>query len=334
MDKMKRYGICVAGTLIADEFHRVDSYPSEGMLATVRETDTHVGGSGNLIIDLARLDASLPIKVCAVVGEDDSGERLLKALGSYPNIDTGDVVREGESSVTLVFNAADSKQRTFFYIPGASDVFDASSIRWENINSAVFHLEYLLLMKRVDAPDPEYGTHGARILKTAREHGMLTSIDMFSEISDRLKSVVLPALRFTDVCCINEVEAEAVTGVKLPKDGAVSEEWAREALSELCRLGVSDWAVIHSPRISYGLDREAEKFFTVESLKLPEGYVKGTTGAGDAFCSGILYGLQARWSLGEAMRLAVAAAACSLSEDNGTDGMRSADEAMRLWELY
>ena len=39
-------------------------------------------------------------------------------------------------------------------------------------------------MAKVDGPDEEYGTLGARILHDARERGMKTSIDVVSEQSD------------------------------------------------------------------------------------------------------------------------------------------------------
>ena len=331
---MQREGICVAGSIIADCFYEVDTYPDEGFLSVVRSSAVHIGGSGNLILDLSKLDADLNVKICAVVGKDDKGSELLKSLKMYTNIDISDVFCEGESSVTLVMNANDSKQRTFFYIPGASDVFDESYIKWDNIRSKIFHLEYLLLMKKVDSPDAEYGTHGARILAEAKKRGMITSFDMVSEQSDRVSEVIRPALKFTDICCINESEAEAVTGIRISNGGVVSDERAYEALYALRELGVSRWIVIHSPARSYGLDVMENRTVCVHSLKLPSGYIKGTTGAGDAFCSGILYGAHSEYSIDEAMRLAVACAASSLSENNGTDGMRTKDEVLSLYDIY
>ena len=326
---MVRKGICVAGSLIADHFYAVDSYPKEGFLSVVRSNTMHIGGSGNLILDLAKLDKDLDVKVSAVAGEDQSGDDLLDVLNRYGNIDTADIVREGQSSVTLVMNAKDTKQRTFFSIPGASDVFDESKINWENITSRIFHLEYLLLMKKVDADDSEYGTHGARILARAKAEGMITSFDMVSEQSNRVRDVVRPALKFTDICCINEAEAQAITGIEV-----VSRETAELALYELHRLGVSKWVVIHSPKHNYGYDAILDEMVCVDSLKLPEGYIKGTTGAGDAFCSGILYGAHCGDTLGNSMKLAIACAACSLSESNGTDGMRSYEETLSLIKQY
>ena len=81
-------------------------------------------------------------------------------------------------------------------------------------------------------------------------------------------------------------------------------------------------------------DCETERLYFVPSLNLPKGYIKGTTGAGDAYCSGVLYGAHEDMNLEEAMKLARACAACSLSEENGTDGMREFNEVLLLAEKY
>ncbi|MBQ8407222.1 MAG: carbohydrate kinase family protein, partial [Clostridia bacterium] len=162
-------GITVAGTLISDVFYEIDTYPEQGLLTNVRSTKKNIGGSGNIILDLAKMDEELPVKVCAIVGKDGDGDNLLSILEKYPNIKTDAITVEGSSSVTIVMNANDTKQRTFFFVPGASDVFDESYIDWEKVDAKIFHLEYLLLMKKVDAFDPEYGTHGAKLLAKAKE---------------------------------------------------------------------------------------------------------------------------------------------------------------------
>ena len=329
-----KQGITVAGTLIADLFYEIDSYPKQGYLTTVRAQSHNIGGTGNLILDLAKLDGSLTVKVCALVGRDESGDALREILAGYPNVDTDAVTVCGESSRTLVMNAADTKQRTFFFVPAASDIFCEEYIDWDKADAKIFHLEYLLLMKRVDTPDAEYGTHGARILHDAKERGMMTSIDVVSEQGDRGARVIGAALRYTDICCINEAEAEAATGVVLTEDGQPVPERIPQAIDRLRELGVSKWIVIHTPKCGYGYDCERGEYVTVASLDLPRGYIKGSTGAGDAYCSGVLYGAYRDFSLADSMRLARACAACSLSENNGTDGMRAYDEVMALEQRF
>lgn len=327
-------GITVAGSLIADNYYLIDSYPEQGKLTNIRATDRAVGGTGNLIMDLAKLDADLPVKVSAMIGEDGNGSFIKKTLSKYPNIQLENVVENGETSMTMVMDAQDNHQRTFFYLPAASDAYDESVIDWEQVDADIFHLEYILLMKKIDEPDAEYGTHGARILYQARKRGMKTSIDMVSETSGRGGEIVKAALKYTDYCTINEIEAEMITGIKILQDGAVNEENAYNALKELVKYGVSTWAIIHSPSCGYGIDCESQEIFKVKSLHLPEGYIKGSTGAGDAYCSGILYGAYKNKSLEESMKLGTACAACSLSEISGTAGLRPYGKVMELYEQY
>jgi sugar/nucleoside kinase (ribokinase family) len=105
------------------------------------------------------------------------------------------------------------------------------------------------------------------------------------------------------------------------------------ALRKLKELGVSDWAVIHCPEIGCGVDEQGE-FFAVPSLKLPVGWIKGTVGAGDAFCAGILYAAEMDMSMEQALKLGACSAAASLSEVSASDGVKTVEEVLKLYDLY
>ena len=57
------------------------------------------------------------------------------------------------------------------------------------------------------------------------------------------------------------------------------------------------------------------------SPKLPDGFIKGKTGAGDAFCAGALIGIYRGVSDEEILRLATKAAVASLSSSDAVSGM-------------
>ena len=320
----KRKGIAVAGSLIAEGVYTTDTYPSAGFLANVLDKKQNVGGCGNLILDLAKMDPELSVEVCAVIGEDNEGKMILETLREYPNISLDHVTCMGKSSITHVIDPEDTKQRTFFFQAESSDCFEEKYIHWDTVSCEIFVLEYLLLMKKVDAVDAEYGTHGARILHEAQKRGMKTAIDMVSEQGERARSVVVPALKYTNYCVINELEAEAITSISL------TDESVEKVLKTIREMGVADWIVVHTSSGAYGMECGKEQLIYVPSLSLPDGFIRGNTGAGDAFCSGILYGVYSGMDLATAMRYAAAAAACSLSEQNGTDGLRGAAE---IWQL-
>ena len=333
MDSLRK-GITIAGTLISDVLYQIDSYPKEGLLTNIYSSSIDIGGSGNIILDLAKLDENLQVKVCAVIGDDKNGKQLIDTLNKYKNVCLDNLSLGNETPCTIIMNSAQTKQRTFFFVHGDSDLFDISYIDFEKLRTKIFHLEYLLLMKKVDSYDKEFGTHGARILCEAQKHGFLTSIDVVSEQSDRAKNIVSHALKYTDICCINEFEAQSITGINLIKDDKLDKDGVCLALQELSKLGVKKWIVIHSPLESYGFDVEQNKIIRVPSLKISKEFIKGSTGAGDAYCAGVLYGAHENFTLEKSMRLARACAVCSLSQNNGTDGMRSYQDALKLEKQF
>ena len=70
------------------------------------------------------------------------------------------------------------------------------------------------------------------------------------------------------------------------------------------------------------------------SVNIPKSDIKGKVGAGDAFCAGMLYSLYKGFDPEYSLRVAGAAAACNLTEQNSIDGLRSFDEMMKLEEFY
>ena len=117
---------------------------------------------------------------------------------------------------------------------------------------------------------------------------------------------------------------------RLEEDGTLLKENFPAALHKLKEMGVSTWAVIHCPEVGMGLD-ENNDLVEVPSLKLPKGWIAGTVGAGDAFCSGVTYAAWKGESLKSAIELGTASAVCSLSAPGSTEGMRSEQEARALY---
>ena len=58
----------------------------------------------------------------------------------------------------------------------------------------------------------------------------------------------------------------------------------------------------------------------VPSVDIPRSLIKGSVGAGDAFCAGMLYSLYKEFDPEYSLRVAGAAAGCNLTEKNSIDG--------------
>lgn len=322
--------------MIVDITYPIETWPKQNELTHITEgIQSSTGGSVcNTITDLARLDPELPLVASGFAGHDAEGDFILHEMGKYPNIDLGMVRRDGRTSFTAVMSNNRTKERTFFQHAGANAYYGEEHIDWGRLNVNIFHIGYILLLPALDAPDEEYGTKMARLLHRAQSAGMKTSIDVVSEAGERFARLVTPALRYADYCVINELEAQQTTGVLLrEEDGTLHPENMEAALRRLRELGVSTWAVIHCPELGCGLD-ESGRYHEVPSLRLPEGWIRGTVGAGDAFCAGILYAAEKQLPMEQALKLAACSAAASLHEVSASDGVRSAEEVLRLYTIY
>ena len=69
-------------------------------------------------------------------------------------------------------------------------------------------------------------------------------------------------------------------------------------------------------------------------MKIPKEEIKGSVGAGDAFCAGCLYGLYNHYSDKQILEFASAAAACNLFAANSVDGMKNKREILQMSETY
>lgn len=331
---MNARGICVAGNLIVDKAYTLSGWPGKGELSTILdEGPKSLGGlCCNVAIGLSMLDGRLPIRAAGVIGDDHDGRLIREAFRQHPNILVDEIAIRGKTSYTLVMNDALSKERTFLQFRGSNASFCEEDVNWALAPCRMMHIGYIMLLDALDAEDELYGTKLARLLCRAQSLGIKTSVDVVSEAGNRYHALIPPALKYANYCTINETEAQQATGIPLRDGcGALIPGNMPAALRYLRRLGVADWAVIHAPEGGFGLDGDG-KYIALPSLRLPEGYIHSTTGAGDAFCSGLLYGAHEGFTLREAMRLGIATASCSLNRPDTTSGIPDWQRALAFYE--
>ena len=332
---MEKKAFAVAGNIVVDIIKMIDSYPDKLELTVIRSIEQAVGGIVcNVGIDLARLDPTLPVLAIGFAADDERGALVRREFEKYPSIDTSCVWHEGVTSFTDVMTISSTGERTFFTYKGAEHLLTYDRIMSAPLeNCALLHIGYHLLLDALDAPDSEYGTVMARTLAAVQKMGIQTSLDVVSEKGGRFRTVVPPSLPYTDHFAVNEYEAAQITGVELTRNGKLLPENLPEALHILRKMGVKRRVVIHTPLLAAGLD-ENDRLVYAPALKLPEGYIRGSVGAGDAFTAGFLYETMRGASLETALRTANAVAACSLSAAGATEGVPMLAEALALYERF
>ncbi len=313
MSAGKRSGIAVAGSILVDHICEIAAYPAEGELTKIRSVRMAVGGCvPNVGVDLKRLSPQTPIYAMGLVGDDSDGA-LLRAELQKNGVDTAGIkAAAGCTSFTDVMSVAGG-QRTFFTHAGVCGDFGYDSLDLDATPAAMLHLGYFLLLDRVDAGE------GTEILKKASALGIKTSIDLVSENSDRYKCV-LPALPYVDNLIINELEAGKLAGIDPTPQNL------QRICEKLMALGVRERVILHMPACGVCLSKNG--FTLAPSFEPPAGYIKGKTGAGDAFCAGALLGIYQNRTDAEILDMAGAAAILSLSAPDATSGMCEMEKAL------
>lgn len=330
-------GIAVAGTLVVDHIKMIDWYPKKGVMADISRTTHEIGGcAANTACGVKILDPSISVKSIGLVGNDESGDFMIRRLSEY-DIDVTGIRKTPEAATSFsdVMTIEGTGERTFFHDRGACRLFSMEHMDFDALDVRLLLLGYGGLLDSLSRPDEEYGTVLARFLHKVQKKGILTAMDVASASDAALmRKQVLPALAYTDYLIINEIEGGMLTGLDpRNEDGSLKKELLPEICRKLKEAGVTKWVVIHAPELGCAVN-ESGDYVEEPSLKLPEGYIVGAVGAGDSFCAGVLYSIYEGLSVKEALRMGAATAAANLSAGDAVSGLRSVSETRELYEAY
>jgi len=326
-----RQGILSGGNWIVDKLKFIDTYPQQDALANILTETTGNGGSPfNVLLDLARLGAPFPLAGIGLIGTDAYGDWIHGQCDAH-GVDRTRILRHATAptSYTDVMTVKSTGRRTFFHQRGANAFLAPEHFSFARSDAKIFHLGYLLLLDLLDQPDKDFGTASARVLHEAREAGFKTSIDVVSEDSQRFADIVLPALRHTDYCIMNEFEIERTTGIPTKPGGCISLPALESASRQLLTSGVGEWVITHFPEGACALGHDGS-FHIQGSLHVPQEHIIGTVGAGDAFAAGVLFGLHEDLPIDTALRYGVATAASCLFGSGTSDGILPIKDCLAL----
>lgn len=298
--------VCL-GILVADVIARpVGRVPERGTLGLVDEVSLRGGGCAlNTATALSRL--GLGAACAGKVGADAFGDFLLSLLDER-GVDGALVLRDPAvaTSASVVLVDLDG-ERTFLHVPGANGELRAEELDRERLLDArALHVAGALVLPALD------GEPTAALLAEARRRGIMTSLDTVWDATggwNRLE----PCLTHLDLLCASHSEATALTGETVPSRAAA---WLRAR-------GVRDVAIKLGPRGCY---IEGDEF--TGHVAAPRVHVVDSTGAGDAFAGGLLYGRLVGWPLERAAAFANAVGAAATTAVGAAEGLPTLEQAL------
>jgi sugar/nucleoside kinase (ribokinase family) len=331
-----RKGIVGGGNLIVDYIKIIDYYPNKNMMCNiVADPRVAIGGCPhNVLIDLAKMEVDIPLYALGLVGTDSAGDLVLEDFNKY-NVDTELVSRTSlrTTSFTDAMIESTTGNRTFFHYGGANSELDFEHfVNVKNVGAKIFHLANLLHLEKLDSDDSEYGLISARVLKYLIDVGFKTSVDLVSVKSDLFRKVVDHCLKYIDYLIINEIEAESLSNLQIRTNEGINFDNLKKTAEFLISKGVRNLVVIHFPEGGYSLDLNYNETYS-ESFMVEPQYIKSAVGAGDAFCSGILYSLHEGLEMKEALNIANACARFNLFDATATGGAQTMSKVKAFLEI-
>ena len=305
------------GALNIDHIYKVANILDDGE-AVVEAAESFPGGSSaNTIYGLAKLGISAGFS--GAVGDDAEGTILLRDFEGV-GVDTGRIKIKPKATTGSVICLSDGKgKRSLYVLPGANNLLNIKDIEPGYINGAkILHLSSF-------AGDKQFRMSLELVEKL--DDSVRLSFAPGALYTAKGLQALAPLLRRTHLLFINQDEIKQLTG-----DGVI--RGAAKCLQTGCRgvvVTLGKGARIKNTTAS-GYIRDAKNEYIIEA---GEAEGKDTTGAGDAFAAGFLYGVVNNKDLEECGRLGDITARLSISKTGARQGLPALNElARRYRQLY
>jgi len=291
------------GDINVDCIWPVAGIPEPGRDGLVDSVKTEIGGAIlNSTIVLDHMGQETILLGC--VGDDLWGDHVRDAI-SDSNIDLSQLQIDKNTGTGLDFILVTSDgERTMFGYRGAN-----ANLRAGHISEIVFQQARLLHISGYAMLEPPQSDAVWKAVEFAQKHEVAISIDTGLEPVLQRKEAFKRLLPLLEICISGEAEAAALLGSTTPEDAA----------ERLLASGVKIAVIKLGGRGSYIASGDAQFFSPAFPID-----VKDTTGAGDSFSAGLIYGWGQGLSLATSALLASALGALATTVEGA--GMSLPDQ--------
>ncbi len=272
---MTKFDVVGFGALNVDVLFKVDRLAKAEEESFVEDYTEACGGSAaNTVVALARLGCKTGF--IGKIADDREGKLQIDCFNNE-GVDTNGIIQAKKGKSGSVLGFVDKKgARTLYINSGVNDTIEPREINYSYVSQTKFvHYSSFVGEKSLRAQ---------KKLLAALSNDVKVSFDPGSVYAQKGFTAIEPIIRSTYVLMPNAVELELLTGETDHRKGA----------ELMIGAGVKIVAVKLGDKGSYVTDGQDQ--LTIEPFKVK---AVDTTGAGDAFCAGFLYGLINKKSLYE-----------------------------------
>jgi sugar/nucleoside kinase (ribokinase family) len=302
---MTDYDVLVLGEINMDLVLRADQIvPRFGQESLVDDATLTLGSSSAIFAcGAARL--GLRTGFLGIVGDDDFGRQALRAIAER-GVDVGPVIVDPAVKTGITVSLSTPSDRAMLTYPGS-----IAALAPKQVDPALFaqarhlHVGSYFLQAGLRPGLPA-------LLAQARALGLPVSLDTGWDPAERWDGGLRKALALVDLFLPNAAEACAIT----------RKRHLEAALASLAQV---------MPVVAIKLGAEGaigRQGDETARAAPPSVRVVDTTGAGDSFDAGFVYGYLAGWPLGRTLQFACACGALTTRRAGGTSGQPTLAEAL------
>jgi ribokinase len=297
------------GAMNIDHVYRVDELVVDGEQLVGGIESLPGGSAANTVYGLAKL--GLKAGFVGAVGTDDAGNELIKDLRAV-SVDTSQIrIKKGERTGTTICLSDKLGGRGIYVSPGANSLLGPEDIDLSYLNrTRILHLSSF-------ADDGQFKLQGDVTEKLPISVTVSLSPGMLY-VARGLKALT-PLLKRAHIAFLNRDEIERLTDKGF-------EEGAKELVKSRCRIVV----VTLGKGVAKGKGMmvtahiyDGKKEYEVKSEKISSKLPLETTGAGDAFAAGFLFGFLKGKSLEECGLLGDIMSSFAIKEVGARKGLPS-----------
>lgn len=282
--------VLILGGIIMDQYVLVDEFPQRGKDTIIHDSFERVGGCAINVASTIKNLGGYPL-IVSQLGNDERGRRISQylktngfsqeAIHIVPNQETGFCLSLVESS----------GERTFLTKKGCESTFSPEWVdeKWLEKISSLYITGYYLL-------DTRSAYEILSFMQRLKRRGVTVLFDPGPLVAEIEQDTLLSLIRLADIITPNTDEIEKIDQSLKPDQPIVS--W-------LMDQGV-EWVIEKkgSQGVHVWTKNKEKHFYPAYSVKSID-----TSGAGDSFAGGLLYGLKQYGDMKQAIKIASACGA-------------------------
>jgi sulfofructose kinase len=289
------------GQCSLDYIGKVGTYPPADVKCEFSGLVIQGGGPvATALVALSRWGLSCSFS--GVIGNDVFGTMIVESLVKE-NVDAGNIItrEDCDSQFAFIISEPGRGRRTIFWRRPTGPALEPKEINYKMIKKTrILHTDGLFIKAALSA------------CKYARENGIPVSVD-----AGTLRDGMLDLARFSDFFIASETFASALVGDNDPQEACyrlseLGPSVVGVTLGDKGSIALTDGEIIHQPA------------YPVKAID--------TTGCGDVFHAGFIYGILQKWSARKSLDFAAWAAAmvsCYMGGRTGIPSIRQVNDWKR-----